>query len=178
MTNYIYIAQSLDGYIADQAGGLDWLNEIPNPEGSDFGFGEFMAGIDALVMGRKTFETVLGLGGWIYDKPVYVISSTLTSLPEEYQDKSCLLDLPPAGILSCLNTQGLVNLYIDGGTLIQSFLTEDLIDEMIITTVPILLGGGVHLFRELDQQLRFKLRSSKVISEGLVINHYQRFRTP
>ena len=176
MTNYIYIAQSLDGFVADQAGGLVWLNEIPNPEGSDFGFGEFMAGIDALVMGRKTFETVLGLGVWVYDKPVYVISSTLISLPEEYQAKAFLLDLPPAGILSHLNAQGLVNLYIDGGSLIQSFLAEDLIDEMIITTVPILLGGGIPLFGELDQQLRFKLRSSKVISAGLVMNHYQKLR--
>ena len=153
------------------------MNEIPNPEGSDFGFGDFLAGIDALVMGRKTFEAVLGLGVWIYDKPVYVISSTLTSLPEEYQDKACLLDLPPAGILSYLDTKGLVNLYIDGGTLIQSFLAADLIDEMIITTVPILLGGGISLFGELEQQQRFKLRLSKVISAGLVMNHYQKLQT-
>ena len=174
MTNYIYIAQSLDGFIADQAGGLEWLDDIPNPEGVDFGFGEFMAGIDALVMGRKTFEKVLGFGVWIYNKPVFVISSSMTSLPDECQDKAFLLDLPPAGILSHLNAQGLVNFYIDGGSLIQSFLAEELIDEMIITTVPILLGGGVPLFGKLDHQLRFILLSSKTLTAGLVVNHYQR----
>jgi len=89
MPNVVYIATSLDGYIADANGSLDWLNTVPNPDSTDYGFADFMDGIDALVMGRKTFETVLGFGGdWPYSKPVFVLSSTLKALPETLQCKA------------------------------------------------------------------------------------------
>lgn len=177
MAIYIYIAQSLDGYIADKDGGVGWLNDIPNPSGSDFGFGEFMEGIDALVMGRNTFETVAGFGVWPYTKPVFVISSTLVNLPEEFKDKAFLLDLPPIEIINHLKMKGMEDLYIDGGSLIQSFLAEDLIDNMIITTVPVLLGGGIALFGDLDQSQNFELISSQVLTKTLVKNHYQKIDT-
>ena len=80
MAVYVYVATSLDGFIAASDGSVDWLTEIPNPDGSDFGFGAFMRGVDALVMGRNTFETVLGFGSWPYDKPVFVLSETLTEV--------------------------------------------------------------------------------------------------
>ena len=67
MTNYVYIATSLDGFIATSDGNIDWLYEIPNPSHSDYGYAEFMSGIDAIVMGRKTFEKVLSFGDWVYD---------------------------------------------------------------------------------------------------------------
>ena len=95
MTLYVYIAQSLDGYIADVNGGLDWLNDIPNPDNSDFGFADFMDKMNAIVMGRNTFEMVPSFGMWPYSKPVYVISSTLTELPEEYSGKAEILNLKP-----------------------------------------------------------------------------------
>ena len=83
MANFVYIAQSLDGYIADKNGGLDWLNEIPNPDNSDFGFAEFLNNIDAIVMGRKTFEQVMSFGVWPYPKPVFVVSTSLKELPQD-----------------------------------------------------------------------------------------------
>ena len=81
MTCYVYIAQSLDGYIAGPNGELDWLYEVENPDDSDFGYAEFIDQVDALVMGRNTFEMVLSFDVWPYTKPVYVASSTLESVP-------------------------------------------------------------------------------------------------
>ena len=73
MTNYVYIATSLDGFIATNDGNIDWLYEIPNPNHSDYGYGEFMKGIDAIVMGRNTFEKVLSFDEWVYEKPVFIV---------------------------------------------------------------------------------------------------------
>ena len=84
MANYVYIATSLDGYIATADGGIDWLMEIPNPDGDDFGFAEFMERIDAIVMGRGTFEKVMEFGTWPYEVPVFVLSSSLVRLPPEF----------------------------------------------------------------------------------------------
>ena len=87
MSNFVYIASSLDGFIASKDGGLDWLYEIPNPEGSDFGFAEFMCEIDAIVMGRKTFETILTFDTWPYNKPIFVLSNSLKSIQPGLSDK-------------------------------------------------------------------------------------------
>ncbi|MFT5699927.1 MAG: dihydrofolate reductase [Desulforhopalus sp.] len=88
MKNIVFIGTSLDGYIADKDGGLDFLSSVPNPDHDALGFPEFIDSIDALLMGRKTYETVLGFGGqWPYTKSVFVLSNTLTSLPEHLQDK-------------------------------------------------------------------------------------------
>ena len=174
MTLYVYIAQSLDGFIADKNGGLDWLNEIPNPDNSDFGFAEFMSSIDAVVMGRNTFEKVHSFGMWPYAKPVYIISSTLNELPKEYFGKAEILNLKPHQIIEKLNKEGFNNLYIDGGALIQSFLSEDLIEELIITSIPVLLGDGISLFGKLDKSLKFKLQRSEVLIDSLVKSHYIR----
>jgi len=177
MTNTVYIATSLDGYIADENGGLDWLHSIPNPEGSDFGFAEFMDRIDALVMGRNTFETVCGFGGdWPYPKPVFVVSSTLTEIPEAYQDKAQLISGTVREIMKQLSNQGYQNLYIDGGKTVQSFLQADLIDELIITQIPILLGTGIPLFGALEQPLKLGLKGSETLMDSLVKTHYIRQR--
>lgn len=174
MTLYVYIAQSLDGFIADKNGGIEWLTEIPNPDNSDFGFAEFMTNIDAVVMGRNTFEKVQSFGVWPYMKPVYVISSTLHILPKEYSGKAEILNLKPSQIIERLKKDGLQNLYIDGGALIQSFLSNDLIDELIITSIPILLGDGISLFGKLGRSLKFKFLKSEVLNNSLVKSHYRR----
>ena len=176
MTNYVYIATSLDGYIATPDGGIDWLMDIPNPEGSDHGFSDFMEGIDALVMGRNTFEVVHSFGQWPYTKPVFVLSSSLKSLPEEYSGKAELMKGTPSDIIKELNERGYGNLYIDGGKVIQSFLNEDLIDEMIITRASMLLGKGIPLFRDIKQPLKFRHKKKIVLNEHLVQDHYMRDR--
>ena len=175
--NYIFIARSLDGYIADREGGVEWLHEIPNPDNLDMGYNKFMERIDAIVMGRKTFEVVLGFGiPWPYTKPVYVVSSVLKSIPEELDGKVQLVNGSINEILLYINGKGDTRLYIDGGTLIQSFLKEDLIDEMIISTIPVLIGGGVPLFRELEKKLQFEHVKSQVFLNAITQDTYRRKR--
>jgi dihydrofolate reductase len=144
----IYIAQSLDGYIARQDGGIDWLPQPSEESTDDFGWAEFQAGIDAVLMGRKTFETVVGFGGaWPYQKPLTVISSTLKSVPKSVELQPVTLSSePPSRVLSQMAEKGVRRVYVDGGTLINSLLRDNLMDEMIITTVPVLIGEGIRLF--------------------------------
>lgn len=175
--NIVFIAQSLDGYIAGKKGELDWLDAIPNPENQDMGFKALMEEVDALVMGRNTFETVLGFGGeWPYPKPVFVLSNSLKEMPQAYQDKAFLLAGEPKQILESIHEKNYFTLYIDGGRTIQAFLEYDLIDELRISTIPILLGGGFSLFGDLTSPLSFELVKSEVFLGQIGQNHYRRVK--
>jgi dihydrofolate reductase len=174
MPNYIYIATSLDGFIARKDGSIDWLLEIPNPEKSDFGFSDFIRTIDAIVMGRKTYETVLAFNEWPYNKPVFVLSNTLQSLPQNLSDKVEIIKGSPELVVNALNERQFKNLYIDGGKTIQSFLNENLIDEMIITKVPIILGEGIPLFGKLVKEQKFAHIKTEVLFNCLVKSHYKK----
>lgn len=175
--NIVYIATSLDGFIADREGRLDWLHNLPNPDHRDFGFADFMGGIDALVMGRVTFETVCGFDvDWPYDKPVFVLSNTLTSVPEALEGRAEVVGGPLSEVLETLHGRGLSRLYIDGGKTVQGFLAEDLIDELIVTRIPILLGDGTLLFGTLTAPLAFEHLSTEVFAGALVQSHYRRRR--
>lgn len=175
MNKRVFIATSLDGYIADKDGGIDWLNSIPNPEGNDMGYSDFMDDIDALLMGRSTFDTVCAFDiPWPYSKLVYVLSATLKEVPEKLQGKVQIVNGPLKKILASLETEGIKDLYIDGGKTIQSFLQEDLIDDLIITTIPILLGGGSSLFGELDHPLNFACFDTQIFLNQVVQCRYRR----
>ncbi len=176
MVVYVYVATSLDGFIAAPDGGLDWLMETPNPEQSDYGFAEFMSGIDAIVMGRHTFEMILTFGGWPYSKPVFVLSKTLEDVPERLVGKAEIVSGDLASLLSQLGERGYLNLYVDGGRVIQSFLDEDLVDEMIITRVPILLGDGIPLFGKLTRRLKFGHKQTEALNDVLSKSYYTRIR--
>jgi len=168
----------LDGYIAGKNGEIDWLNAIPNPEGDDMGFLELMDEIDAIIMGRTTFETVCGFGvEWPYSVPVIVLSNSLKSIPEKLTDEEVTLASgSPQEIIKKAYEMGYYKLYIDGGKTIQNFLKEDLIDELIITTIPILLGGGFSLFGDLPKPLEFEHVESKVFLNQIVQDSYKRKR--
>lgn len=171
--NSIFIAASIDGFIADKNGGIDWLHTIPNPDQIDMGYAEFTARIDAIVMGRTTFETVCGFDmEWPYQKPVFVLSNTMTEIPSKYEGKVFLVKGNLTEIVKTINAKGHQNLYIDGGKTIQSFLKEDLIDEMIITTIPLLLGGGFPLFSDLTQPINFECSETKIYLGKIVQNKY------
>ena len=173
--NSVFIATSLDGYIADKNGGIDWFHSIPNPENDDMGYVEFINRIDALVMGRTTFETVIGFDiPWPYSKPVFVLSNKLNEIPESHKDKAFLVKGSLTEILEQIHRKGFERLYIDGGTTIRNFLKTDLIEEMILTTIPILLGGGVPLFRELPNELKFELVGIKTFLNQITQRHYKR----
>ena len=173
--NSVYIATSLDGYIADKKGGIEWLDSIPIPDNEDMDYLEFTKDIDALVMGRTTFETVLGFDvDWPYKKPVFVLSNSLTEIPESHKEKAHLVKGTVTQILEQIHDKGYLKLYVDGGLTIQNFLKEDLIDEIIITIFPVLLGGGPMLFSELPHELEFELVKSRVYLNQLVQNHFRR----
>ena len=173
--NSVFIATSLDGYIADKNGGIDWLHSIPNPNNDDMGYVEFNEEIDALIMGRTTFETVLQFDiEWPYNKPVFVLSNKLNEIPATHKDKAFLIKGTLIEILDQIHEKGLNRLYVDGGTTIRNFLKEDLIDEMVLTTIPILLGGGSSLFGELPFELNFELIGAKTYANQITQNHYRR----
>jgi dihydrofolate reductase len=177
VTIFIYIAASLDNFIATPDGGLDWLYAIPNPEQSDYGFADFIQRVDALVMGRKTFETVLSFDPWPYQKPVFVLGRTLAALPEKAHGKAELIRGEPAEVVRILDARGFHNLYVDGGRTIQGFLEADLIDELIITRVPILLGDGIPLFGKLSKELKFGLVKTEQLNDSLIKSTYRRLRS-
>ena len=177
MSCAVYIAASLDGYIADAEGGVEWLDCVPTPPGDDLGFFDFMAGIDALVMGRVSYETVIGFDqGWIYNKPVYVWSSGSVTVPEELEGRVFPVRGTVAEVQASLAADGLRHLYLDGGRTVQSFLEVDAVDELIITRIPMVLGGGVPLFGHLDAGLLFDHVKTEVLAEHLVKSHYRRKR--
>lgn len=175
MANKVYIATSVDGFIADRDNRLDWLDMIPNPDQSDLGFNDFINGIDAIVMGRNTFDAVMSFGiDWPYIKPVFVWSRSLKGVPSGLEDKVHLIQGTPSQIDEELHRKGYKNLYIDGGLTIQSFLRDDLIDELTLTKLPVLLGGGVPLFDTLPKAFELKLESVNVLLEQLVSIRYVR----
>ncbi|MGH1412062.1 MAG: dihydrofolate reductase family protein [Pelagimonas sp.] len=177
MPNTVYIATSLDGYISDRNGGLEWLSQVPNPDGDDMGFADFIAGIDAIIMGRTTFEAVQGFGiGWPYPKPGFILSTTLTSVPAPFADHVTLTQGTPSEIIAQANALGHSRLYIDGGATIRRFLDADLIDDMILTEVPVLLGGGTRLFDMLERELDFELIGVETLLTQMVKRHYRRKR--
>ena len=178
MKNSVYIATSLDRFIADKAGRIDWLETVPNPDQVDMGYSAFISTIEAIVMGRNTYEKVLSFGiEWPYEKPVFVLSTTLSGVPTELHGRVQFLKGNLRSILDEIHSQGYKNLYIDGGNIIQQFLKEDLIDEMIITTIPVLLGDGVPLFGTLNLPLKFRCEQSKVYLDAIAQNHFVRDRS-
>ena len=175
MSNFVFIATSIDGFIAAPDGNLDWLDYVPFPDGEDGGFADFIERVDAIVMGRVTFETVVGFGqGWHYPVPGIVLSSRLSSAPVGFESHVEVAKGTPQEIVELAEERGFKNLYIDGGRTVQNFLDADLIDELIITEIPILLGGGDRLFGKLGQRLGFELMGTKVISNQVIQKHYRR----
>lgn len=176
--NKVFIATSIDGYIADKKGSIDWLESIPEINTIDNGYEAFTSKIDALVMGRVTFETVLGFDiEWPYEKPVFVLSNTMTEIPEKLKGKVHLVKGTLTEILEQIHQQGYHCLYIDGGSTIQSFLKEDLIDEMVITVIPVILGGGHPLFGDLSKSLHFECTETKHFLGKVVQNYFKRKRS-
>lgn len=177
MANRVFIASSLDGYIADRTGGLGFLEMIPNPDLSDMGFDALIDSVDAILMGRKTVETVLSFDcPWPYARPVFVLSTTMTEVPKGLEGKVEIVNGSLAEVLEALRSKGHENLYVDGGKVVQSFLAEDSVDDLIITRIPILLGGGVSLFGELPEHLEFEHVKTEVLLGELVQSHYRRKR--
>jgi dihydrofolate reductase len=166
----VFVGASVDGFIARVDGGLDWL---PIGGGEPHGYHEFMASVDALVIGRKTYETVLSFGGWHYGaKPVFVLSThPLAPAPPEAVVER--MSGPPADIVSRLDARGIRHAYVDGGVTIQGFLRAGLIQRLIVTRVPVLIGAGIPLFGVVDRDIALRHVATRQYASGLVQSEYE-----
>ena len=171
MTVSVFVGTSVDGFIARPNGDLDWL---PEGGGEPHGYDEFMASVDALVIGRKTFEKVLTFEAWPYgDKRVVVLSSRPVDLSAAVGGVVEQMAGPPAEIVSQLAASGAHHLYVDGGITIQGFLRAGLIQRLIITRVPVLIGDGIPLFGTLPRDMRLRHVATRHYPSGLVQSEYQ-----
>lgn len=173
VSTHVYCGTSLDGFIARPDGDIGWLVRFADDEALA-AYNEFAARIDVMVIGRGTFEKVLEFDTWPYDKPVYLLSSTLERPPEGFQDKVTIVCLKPSDLLAHLYEAGFRAAYIDGGKVVQSFLAEDLIDELIVAKVPVLIGEGITLFGSLASDIEFDHQETRICSNGLVRSYYAR----
>lgn len=178
MSNTVYIATSLDGFIAREDGNIDWLMHLPNPDKSDYGFSKFLQRVDGIIMGRKSFEVVLEFPEWPYSipVPVFVLSNLQNKLPEGLPVHTEIIRGDLKLIIESLRRRGFHRLYIDGGKTIQRFLNEDLIDELIITRVPLILGSGIPLFGKNNLEIVFEHAKTEVLNNMLVRSTYFRKR--
>ncbi|MDH4867022.1 dihydrofolate reductase family protein [Alcaligenes nematophilus] len=173
-TAHVFIGTSLDGFIAKPDGDIAWLLERSDPA-EDHGYMAFIADKDAVVMGRGTYEKVLTFDVWPYQLPVVVLSRQLadTSVPEHLQGKVRFSRQTPEQLMEQLAAENLQRIYVDGGQLIQSFLRAGLVHEMILSTMPVLIGEGRRLFGDVNQDMDWRLLSSQSFPSGLVQSRYQ-----
>lgn len=170
-----FIATSLDGYIADTDEDLDWLASGAGDPAEDYGYAEFMKTVDVLLMGRRTYQKVLGFDAWPYAGRRVIVASR--SLPASN-------DAPPGGVevagdelaelFERLAADGAERVYVDGGRLITSCLAAGLIDELVVTRVPVVLGGGVPLFGSQDRPVRLEHVATRAYPSGFVQSRYRR----
>jgi len=161
----VYIATSADGYIATPDGGVDWLHTAGNLNtdmgDEDMGFHDFMDSVDCMVMGRKCMEMISNMNltpeKWLYgDMPIFVLSNTVKEPPENLRGKVEMYSDGISELISRLEKDGYTHAYIDGGTTITSFLNHGLINEMIITKAPLLLGEDLPLFGKINKTLKLE----------------------
>lgn len=171
----VYIATSLDGFIARKNGDIDWLPSGENAEGTeDYGYQEFIDSVDVLVMGRNTYELTLSFDSWPYgEKPVVVLSSKQVDIPNNIAKTVESMCASPQEVVSCLAERGFKHLYIDGGKTIQGFLSKGLIKQLIITKVPILIGTGIPLFSSLPHDVKLHHLETRQFENGLVQSKYE-----
>lgn len=174
----VYIATSLDGFIARENGNIKWLHNSGHGDvdnGVDFGYKVFMSTIDALVMGRNTYEKVLSFGGeWPYGKkPVFVLTTRGVEIPDKISKTVTSLSGSPKKIVHNLEELGYHHLYLDGGLTIQKFLEAGLVDELTITKIPILIGSGIPLFGPLTEDILLKHMETSSWNNGFVQSTYK-----
>ena len=166
----VFVGTSLDGFMARVDGSLDFL---PPGGGEPHGYDEFMATIDALVIGRNTYEVVLAFDEWPYaQKRVFVLSTRPLAKPPsgaivEHMEGS------PAQVVSQLEKRGIQHIYVDGGITIQAFLRAGLVQHLTVTRVPVLIGTGIPLFGATGRDIPLKHIATRQYASGLVQSEYE-----
>lgn len=168
----IYIASSIDGYIARKDGNLDWL-QYGHTGDEDYGFKKFISSIDALILGRNTYQVVSGFDEWPYKgKRVIVLSNTLKEVRKEAELFSGQL----TDLLSQLHSDNISHIWVDGGITASKFLEAGLVDELTISIIAMVLGSGIPLFSIMNKEHQCRLVSSKPYPSGLVQSKYEVIR--
>lgn len=172
-TGHVMMAITLDGFVARKDHSLDWLMK-QDTEGEDHGFAAFLANIDVIVMGSGSYRTVLGFDVWPYEKPVVVMSGTLSQgdVPAELQGKVEITGLDPQSLMDEMERRGWTRVYVDGGAIVQSFMRLGLVQDFKLAIVPILIGDGIRLFGDLPADVDLKLTETKGFASGLVEMRY------
>lgn len=170
----VFIATSIDGYIARKSGDIAWLVQYSTPsaehEDKDCGFSRFFSEVDALIMGRNTYDVVSGFDAWPYHgKRVIVLSTSLTSVCKQAE----LYNGDIACLVKQLQDDGVRHIYVDGGVTVSQFLNAGMVDRMIISTIPVILGSGIPLFSNINNDKWCRLVSSQAYSNGLVQLTYE-----
>lgn len=174
MKRSVYIATSLDGYIARSDGRLDWLEH--DSQGDDYGFAAFMNSVDTIVMGRNTFEQVLTFGQWLYGRRRFVVLSrtkTHFDVPDVVEAAIEVSALKPPDLMASLAEAGAHHVYVDGGKTVQAFIAAGLIDEITITRIPVLLGAGIPLFGPVDADVPLGHVTTMAFPSGVVQSTYR-----
>jgi dihydrofolate reductase len=171
-TGHVYIACSLDGFIAKPDGALDWLMAAP-PSNVMALYDAFMADKDGIIMGRATFDVVRSFQDWPFEKPVVVLSRTLRAedLPPELCDRVMIRNAAPRALMAELGAQGWRKAYIDGGATISAFLREDQIADLVLTRLPVILGKGIPLFSDLPV-VALRHIGTETLDNGATMSRY------
>lgn len=165
----LFIATTIDGFIAREDGSLDWLEGMPNPEGFDYGYGEFISDIDVVIMGRSTYEEILGFD---VDWPYSNCDSFVATSDKNYKvktEKTKVLNSIDDKVINEIKANSKKNIWIvGGGKIISEFLNQNMIDEMTITIIPIILGRGIRLFPDEPKETNFQLLGVDSFNTGVV----------
>lgn len=165
----VYLGVSLDQFIARADGSIDWL-EHPGTAGEDYGYEPFFATIDALVMGRATYDTVLGFGTWPYAGKRLVVVSHRPFEPKHGEERH---EGALAPLMDRLGDEGVRRVYLDGGALVQQALAEGLVDDLTLTIVPVTLGTGRRLFGDTTPERTWTFAGSQSWPSGLTQLRYR-----
>ncbi|MBD8065567.1 dihydrofolate reductase [Devosia sp. PTR5] len=173
-TGHVFIGTSLDGFIARKTHDIAWLTGFPTP-GEDHGFAAHMARVDGVVMGRGTYDAIKEMRPWYYSRPVVVLSRSLkqADVPAEIADKVEIMEATPADAMAAVAGRGWRRVYVDGGAVIQSFLRAGLVEDLVISRIPVLIGDGISLFGKLEQDLSLEHVETRAFPSGLVQSTYR-----
>lgn len=178
MRGTAFIGTSLDGFIAREGGEIDWLTGNPTTgEGEDYGYQAFFDTVDVLVMGRNSFDLVRSFPDWPYgEKPVVVLTSRPLEVPEPLRVTVRTMSGSPGEVAKRLEAEGAQHLYVDGGKTIQGFLAAGLIQKIIITRLPVLIGTGIPLFGPVPRDVHLRHVDTRSYPDGLVQSEYEVLR--
>ncbi len=163
-----FLAASLDGFVARPDGAVDWLKAVEAP-GEDYGFAEFFGSVDTLVLGRATYDLVLGFPGWPYEGKRVVV---LTHRPAAPRHGETFASGSPADVAASLAAAGARRIYVDGGATVSSFLRDGLLDDLTVSVIPVVLGEGIRLFQPPLPERALALREARPYPSGLVRLRY------